>query len=101
MIKLFISQPMRDRTNEDILKERAEAVAYVKDIFKNEEIEVIDSFFKDVPHDVKPLWYIAKSIELMANADIVYFVKGWKNARGCKIEHECALQYEKIFIESD
>ncbi len=29
----------------------------------------------------------------MAHCNVVYFAKGWENARGCKIEHEVALQY--------
>jgi hypothetical protein len=29
----------------------------------------------------------------MSECTTVYFAKGWENARGCKIEHEVALQY--------
>jgi hypothetical protein len=36
---------------------------------------------------------LAKSLEKMAHCNVVYFAKGWENARGCKIEHEVALQY--------
>lgn len=25
--------------------------------------------------------------------DVAYFAEGWQEARGCKIEHECAVQY--------
>lgn len=99
MKKIFISQPMRGKTDEEILKERDAAVFYVQELFNDREIEVIDSFFKDAPHDAKPLWYIGKSIQLMADADIVFFAEGWKDARGCKIEHECAVQYGKVFID--
>lgn len=59
MTKLFISQPMRDKTNEQIEAERNKAVETVKKTF-GEEVEIIDSFFKDAPHDAKPLWFWEK-----------------------------------------
>jgi len=39
------------------------------------------------------LHYLAKSLEYLAEADIAYFVPGWENARGCKLEHQCAVEY--------
>lgn len=47
----------------------------------------------------KPLWFIGKSIELLSSADLVYFSKGWENARGCRIEHACAVEYMLDRIE--
>ena len=94
MKKLFISQPMKGKTDEEILKEREKAIASAKRNFvEDEEIEVIDSFFQSAPADARPLWFLGKSLELLSTADIAYFAKGWENARGCKIEHEVALQY--------
>lgn len=92
MKKLFISQPMKDKTNEEILAKREEIVKDVKKLV-GEDVEVIDSFFKDAPHDARPLWFLGKSLELLSTADIAYFGEGWKDYRGCKIEHECAVQY--------
>ena len=53
MKKLFISQPMKDKANDEILKEREKAIA-----------------------------------------DIAYF------AKGCKIEHDCAVAYNIDVIEN-
>lgn len=92
MKKLFISQPMRGKTDEEILAERQTAINVAKDI-TGEEIEVIDSFFQNAPVDAKPLWFLGKSLELLSTADIAYFAPGWEDARGCKIEHECAKEY--------
>lgn len=91
MKKLFISQPMRDKTDEEIKIERAKIIDAV--IKEYGEVEVIDSFFENAPHDAKPLWFLAKSLELLATADIAFFAEGWKEYRGCKIEHECGAQY--------
>lgn len=92
MKKLFISQPMRGKTNEEIETVRKKAIASAERHL-GEKVEVIDSFFKDAPHDAKPLWFLGKSLELLSTADVVYFAKDWEDARGCRIENQCALEY--------
>lgn len=95
MTKIFISQPMNGKTNEKIEDERNYTISILTSRFakENERIEIIDSFFKDAPHDSKPLWYLGESIKLMSEADVVFFCNGWQTARGCQIEHDCALEY--------
>ena len=44
MKKLFISQPMRGKTDEEIKAERAKAVEAASELV-GEPVEVIDSFF--------------------------------------------------------
>lgn len=92
MKKLFISQPMKNKTDEEILKERENVIEKAKE-YLGENVEIIDSFFQSALHDAKPLWFLGKSLELLSSADIAYFAKGWENARGCRIEHECAMLY--------
>lgn len=98
MKKLFISQPMRGKTDEEIKAERAKVIRSAEEIV-GEPVEVIDSFFENAPVDAKPLWFLGKSLELLAGADIAYFVPGWKEARGCRIEHTCAVEYNIDRIE--
>ena len=98
MKKLFISQPMRGKTDEEILKERQMAIEKARNAL-SEDVEVIDSFFQNAPAETKPLWFLGKSIELLSSADVVYFCKGWNDARGCRIEHECAKEYGIDIIE--
>lgn len=96
-MRVFISQPMNGKTDEEILRERDEAI---KEIKKNisDNIEVIDSFFQSAPVDARPLYFLGKSLELLSTADIAYFCRGWDLARGCRIEHQCCLEYGiKIF----
>lgn len=90
-IKIFISQPMNGKTTEEIEDERNYIVGRLATQFPRAEI--IDSFFKDVPHDTRPLWYLGESIKLMSKADVVFFCNGWHIAKGCQIEHDCALEY--------
>lgn len=98
MVRLFISQPMRGKTNEEILAVREKAIQSAEKHF-DEPVEVIDSFFKDAPVDAKPLWYLAKSLELLASADVAYFAKDWEQYRGCRIENTCAVEYGIDVIE--
>ena len=92
MKKLFISQPMRGKSDEQIIAERRTAIQTAMR-YLNEDVEVIDSFFKAAPHDANPLWFLGKSLELLSTADVVYFADGWQDYRGCKIEHDCAEAY--------
>ena len=98
MTRLFISQPMRDKTSEQIEAERNKAVETVKKTF-GEEVEIIDSFFKNAPHDAKPLWFLGKSFELLSSADVAYFCKDWEKYRGCKMEHTACIEYGIKTIE--
>ena len=100
MIKVFISQPMKDKTIQEIEQERKEIIEKIRKYFW--EIEVIDSFIKDAPHDAKPLWFLGKSLELLSNADVIVLGKNRERARGCRIEHECAVQYgiKIVYIEN-
>lgn len=98
MKKLFVSQPMRGKTDEEILREREKAIASAEREL-GEKVEVIDSFFQDAPAEAKPLWFLGKSLELLSTADVVYFAPGWESARGCRIENTCAIEYGITVIE--
>lgn len=61
MKKLFISQPMKGKSDEDILAERQKAIKSAEEKI-GEPVEVIDSFFQEAPVDAKPLWFLGKSL---------------------------------------
>ena len=92
MKKVFISQPMKDRTTCQIRNERDAAFEFVKNKYPGEELELIKSYLDSYDEGNK-LSGIAQCIELLGEADIAYFVSGWKDARGCRIEHYCAVEY--------
>lgn len=92
MKKLFISQPMLGKSDEEILCEREKAIQAASAALK-EDVQVIDSFFQGAPADAKPLWFLGKSLELLSTADIAYFAPGWDKARGCRVEKLCAEEY--------
>ena len=98
MKKLFISQPMKGKSDADILAERKKAIKSAEEKI-GEPVEVIDSFFQNAPTDAKPLWFLGKSLELLSSADVAVFCNGWKDARGCRIEYNCCSEYGIEHIE--
>lgn len=99
--KVFISQPMQGLSNDEIKLRREKAVKYLT----GKGYEVIDSVFdfEDVDNvKNKSLYYLSKSLELVAReADVVYFMHGWKDARGCSIEYLCATAYNVVIEYED
>lgn len=94
-MKIMISQPMRGKTEKEIKDEREDLVKKLQE----EGHEVLETVFEDFDCYASPIAYLARSIEFLDKADAVVFMKGWENARGCKIEHEIALKYGKYIKE--
>lgn len=97
MKKLFISQPMKGKTDKEILEERKNIIEVARQKFG--EVEVLDTFFQNAPHEAKPLWFLAKSLEFLSTADVAVFAKDWEKYRGCRIENTCAKEYGIEVIE--
>lgn len=96
MINIFISQPMGGMTEEEI-KLRRRATVFCPKLVKLEPYHRIDTIFKVDPN-IDPIIYLGESIKKMADADVVFFAKGWQMYRGCRVEHEVALAYGKEII---
>lgn len=90
-MKVMISQPMNGLTDEEIKAVREEVIKVI-----NPEWEVLNTLL-DIEF-YNPIYYLAKSIEKLAEADVVVFVPGWEKARGCKIEYEIAKAYGKFIL---
>ena len=99
-MKIFISQPMRNKTDEEIRAEREKAIKACETFCGcfGAELNVIDSIIEDAPDDATPLWYLGKSLELLSGADAAFFVHGWKENRGCRLEHMACNEYGIIII---
>lgn len=98
-MKVFISQPMRNRTQEDIIAERKVIIEKLNAM----HIEVIDTIFNEnVPMNFNEgVYYLGKSILNMAEADAIFMCEGWESARGCRIERQVAQDYGiKILYEN-
>lgn len=105
MKKVMISQPMRGLTEEEIKQKKDEVVKYLE----SNGYEIVNSLFEDdwakneilKSNGIKqiPVYFLCKSLEVMAQCDTVYFCKGWNETRGCIIEHEVAERYGLEVIE--
>lgn len=100
-IKVFLSQPMRGFTDEEIMARREKDIEQLKKYFKDEPFEVIDTLLKEEATAKNPaVEYLAQSIAELANADYIAMSYDFESARGCLIEHKIAEEYgiEKIYL---
>lgn len=102
-MRVFISVPMNGRTEEDIYQD----IETVKKALGNNRISYINSMLNiDPPLGTSTVgaWFLGKSIELIAQSDLVVFVKGYEKARGCRIEEMVCKEYgipRKYMEEAD
>ena len=92
MKKLFISIPMRDRTEEQICYSIEKMHKIANAVF-DENFTVINSYNPELK-DIPPIDALGKTISLMTEAD--YFIGiGYSSMlyRGCTIETEVAQSY--------
>lgn len=94
MKKLFISCPMKGRTEENIKNSMARMHRIAELIF-DQKLEPIDTYIPDeAPEGVnRGVWYLGESIKRMAAAD--YFIGiGYSEVfKGCQAEFEIANAY--------
>ena len=106
MLKAMLSQPMTDKTHEEIVETRERAIHALQEL----GYEIVNTLFTDEWYGKEameargvvqiPLCFLAKSLENMSLCHAAYFCKGWEQARGCCIEHEAAKAYGlKIIYE--
>ena len=98
-MKVMISQPMKGKSTEQVRSERASVMA----MLEAKGYIVVDTVFTDTPPAMTnvALWHLGKSLEAMSAVDAVYFMEGWRQARGCLIEHMAAEKYGLWLIHQD
>lgn len=104
MKKAMLSQPMNGKTEDEIIKTRERAIKALQE----KGYEIVNTLFTDEWYNKEnmekrgvvqiPLCFLAKSLENMAKCHAAYFCKGWESARGCKIEHQAAVEYGLTII---
>ena len=91
-IKIMLSNPMKGKTKQEIDTERNEMANLLFDYYGDGNCEIISSVIKDYEQK-SDLECLSESIFFMSMADILAMGYNWKDARGCKIEHEIAKAY--------
>lgn len=92
-MKIFISQPMRGKTDAEILAERERAIKAAKAKW-GDDVEVLESFFRGAPTEAKPLLFLGESLKVMADADVVIMCEKSTAARWCRTEFYVAYEYD-------
>lgn len=98
MTKIYISMPMRGRTDENI-KKSFDKMEKLARILLDDDVVVVNPFAPkskksdDIPirHDVQAL---GESISLMSLADHAFFVDDCYDYRGCIIEKDVCRAYD-------
>ena len=94
MKKLFVSVPMKGRTETEI-KESIENMKRIAEAYEGEELELIDSYVAGNPpkDNNRAIWYLSKALEKLADADVFIGIDGAWDWSGCYIEQETAVRY--------
>ena len=121
-MKIFISVPMKDKTDEKIKKEISIIRSVAKAYFVEENVlgtlEFVDNFkgipdgvvnfisfseTKQIPEDEnrKALYYLGEALQKMSNCDAVMFPTGWECYRDCILEFDAADKYGLKFYFYD
>ena len=102
--KLFISCPMKGRTEENI-KKSMEKMHKLAEIIFDQELEVIDTYIEEpAPVNVNEgIWYLGNSISMMAEADYFIGINCHREWIGCELEGNIAHQYDitRTYIDAD
>ena len=94
MKKLFVSVPMKGRTEEEI-KASIQKMKKIAEVYEGEKLELIDSYIEDNPPQNKnqTVWYLGESIKKLAQADVFIGISDAWDWNGCYIETEVAARY--------
>ena len=106
--KAMLSQPMAGKSDEEIVATREKAIK----VLEEKGYEIVNTLFTDDWYNKEqmetrgvvqiPLCFLAKSLENMSLCHAVFFCDGWKETRGCRIEHDAAIAYglEVLYAEN-
>lgn len=94
MKKLFVSVPMKGRTEEEI-KASIQKMKKIAEIYEGEELELIDSYIEDnPPKDSKEaVWYLGEGLKKLAQADVFIGIDKAYDWNDCYIERDTAQRY--------
>lgn len=103
-IKIFISMPMRGKSEKQIesdyeLANKAALHVFETEVFEGTPAEYYVSTVHGCTGETNPVKGLAKSIEILSECDYAYFYKnevtceGYGNSRGCNIEREICEKY--------
>ena len=94
---------MMSKSTDQVRVEMEKVFNFIKETLP--EAELIDSVINGADKEIAlngdnvGIWFLGKSLQMLSEADIVFFVNDWKKYRGCSIEREVANRYGKFCVE--
>ncbi|WP_028264368.1 hypothetical protein [Atopobium fossor] len=92
MASVFISQPMRGLSKDQIKAERQR----IKATLDHDDMVINCSIAYDGEHQ---LWHLGRALQDLDIADKAIFSKDWQTARSCIIEHMACEMYGVPIVE--
>ena len=87
-MNVFISQPMVGLTNNELKKYRSKVLNMIQKRYPTEKINLINPPYPYYPHGHnESVWVLGKSLEYIAQADLVFFLKYWEISYMCSLQH--------------
>ena len=109
-LKIFIAQPMSGVPDEEVEEIREKVTKLMKNKY-GDDIEIIDQFhvpeeeMAKEPLERPGIHLLGRSIQFLADADLVVFVGDFLHAKGCCVElavcKEYDIPFEILIYESD
>ena len=95
MKKLFVSVPMKGRTEENIRKSM-EQMHKIAEIMFDQKLEIIPTYIEDNPpeNNNQAIWCLGESVKKLAEADFFIGIEWCDFYKGCEIERTVANRYE-------
>ena len=102
---IFISQPMTEKSEEEILATRQKEIEKIHQLASEKDIQVhiVDSYVDDATRkhfeerltdDINwDIYWLSQSLQKLALADTIWLCEGWEHSKGCNVELECAISY--------
>jgi len=108
MKKVFLSLPMSSQEDEQVLQHIESMKEAWLSFYTEDTTEFVDSFVNNLSRDyyVNSDHYsiacLGTALIKLAECDIIFIGEGWKNSRGCTLEHEVAKSYGlEIYFEGE
>lgn len=108
-VHVFLSLPMRDRSDEEICKKIDAYTEAIEMMFRNHysKVFVEHNYYPEatVPENVQypTAWFLAMAVQRMARCDYVAFTSDFASAKGCYIEEMVASRahMKRLYFTED
>lgn len=101
--KLFISCPMKGRT-EEAIRHDMDRMHKMAEIVFDQELEVIPTYIDNAPETRNDaIWCLGESIQKMSEADYFIGVRWLDGVPECRVENEVTAAYDipRTFVDAD